>query len=132
MFNILDTITEVFSNFNTSIGFVGSLVTIFDHFKNKNSSHIEETLDAIRKKSSVAYARYCEYQKYRQNNLGIPIEEDILEYWKTCLQRNVLPSASDMVASQIASKEEAKVIIAYLMEQWMTIPEVMQNIPATI
>ncbi len=123
MFNILDAITEGFSNLNTPIGFVGSLVTIFDHFKNKNSSHIEETLDAIRKKSGVAYAQYCGHQQYRQNDLGIPIEEDILGYWETCLQRNVLPSAGDMVASQIASKEEAKVIIAYLMEQWMTIPD---------
>lgn len=123
MFNILDVITAGLSDPNTPIGLVGSLVTIFDHFKNKNSSHIKETLDAIRKKSSVAYARYCEHQQYRQNDLGIPLEDDILGYWETCLQRNVLPSASDMVASQIASKEEAEVIISYLMEQWMTIPD---------
>ena len=58
MFNILDAITAGLSDLNTPIGFVGSLITIFDHFKNKNSSHIDETLDAIREKSSVAYARY--------------------------------------------------------------------------
>ena len=91
--------------------------------KTKKSSHIKETLDAIREKSSVAYARYFEYRKYRQDELGIPIKEDILGYWETCLQRNVLPSASDMVVSQIADKEEAEVIISYLMEQWMTIPD---------
>ena len=121
MSNILDTITAALSLLNTTIGLGGSLITIFDKFK--NSSHIEETLEAIRKKSSVAYARYCEYQQYRQNDLGIPREEDILGYWETCLQRNVLPSASDMVVSQIASKEEAEIIIAYLMEQWMTLPD---------
>ena len=123
MFNILDTITAGLSALNTPIGFGGSLITIFDHFKNKNSSHIKETLDAIREKSSVAYARYFEYRKYRQDDLGIPIKEDILGYWETCLQRNVLPSASDMVTSHIASKEEAEIIISYLMEQWMTIPD---------
>ena len=123
MFNILDTITAGLSALNTPIGFGGSLITIFDHFKSKKSSHIKETLDAIREKSSVAYARYFEYRKYRQDELGIPIKEDILGYWETCLQRNVLPSASDMVVSQIADKEEAEVIISYLMEQWMTIPD---------
>ena len=123
MFNILDAITAGLSDLNTPIGLVGSLVTIFDHFKNKNSNHIKETRDAIREKSSVAYARYCEHQQYRQNDLGIPLEDDILGYWEKCLQRNVLPSASDMVASQMASKEEAEVIISYLMEQWMTIPD---------
>ena len=123
MFNILDTITAGLSTLNTPIGFGGSLITIFDHFRNKNSSHIEETLDAIQEKSSVAYARYCEHRKLREEDLGIPLEEDILGYWKTCLQRNVLPSASDMVTSQIADKEEAEIIISYLMEQWMTIPD---------
>ena len=48
MFNILDTITTGLSALNTSIGLGGSLITIFDHFKNKNSSHVEETLDANR------------------------------------------------------------------------------------
>ncbi len=123
MFNILNAILENLSNLNTPIGLVGSLVTIYDHFKNKNSNHMKETLDAIREKSGVAYARYCEHQQYRQNDLGIPLEEDILEYWETCLQRNVLPSASDMFESKIASQEEAEVIMAYLMEQWMTIPD---------
>ena len=35
MFNILDTITAGLSALNTPIGFGGSLLTIFDHFKNK-------------------------------------------------------------------------------------------------
>ena len=123
MFNILDVLKEGFSDLNTLIGFTGSLVTIFDHFKNKDGTHIQETLDAIREKSNVAYARYCEHRKYRSDDLGIPLKKDILGYWEMCLQRTVLPSASDMVASQIASKEEAEVIISYLMEQWMTIPD---------
>ena len=123
MNNILDAVKESFSNLNTSIGFVGSVITIFDHFKNKNSNHIQETLDAIREKSGMAYARYCEYRKYRQDDLGIPLEEDILGYWELCLRRNVLPSAGDMVTSQIASREEAEIIISYLLEQWMTIPD---------
>ena len=111
MFNILDVLKEGFSDLNTLIGFTGSLVTIFDHFKNKDGTHIQETLDAIREKSNVAYARYCEHRKYRSDDLGIPLKKDILGYWEMCLQRTVLPSASDMVASQIASKEEAEVII---------------------
>ncbi len=123
MLNILDTITAELSALNTSIGLGGSLTTIFDHFKSKNSSHIKETLDAIREKSSVAYARYCEHRKLREEDLGIPLEENILGYWETCLQRNVLPSASDMVTRKIADKQEAEVIISYLMEQWMTIPD---------
>ena len=48
MFNILDVLKEGFSDLNTLIGFTGSLVTIFDHFKNKDGTHIQETLDAIR------------------------------------------------------------------------------------
>lgn len=91
MFNILNTITAGLSALNTPIGFGGALITIFDHFKNKKSSHIKETLDAIREKSSVAYARYFEYRKYRQDELGIPIKEDILGYWETCLQRMCCP-----------------------------------------
>lgn len=71
----------------------------------------------------MAYARYFEDIKNRREDLGIPIKEDILGYWETCLQRRVLPSASDMVTSQIADKEEAEIIISYLMEQWMTIPD---------
>lgn len=58
MFNILNAITEGLSNLNTPIGFAGSLVTMFDHFK--NSVHIEETLDAVREKryfGSVTDAR---------------------------------------------------------------------------
>jgi hypothetical protein len=38
MFNILDAITAGLSALNTPIGFGGSLITVFDHFKNKNSS----------------------------------------------------------------------------------------------
>ena len=123
MLNFLDKIIEGFPAFNTFIGFGGSVVTIFDHFKNKNSNHIKETLDAIREKSDVAYARYCEHRKGREEDLGIPLKEDILGYWETCLQRNVLPSADDMVTSQIASTQEAEIIISCLMEQWMTIPD---------
>lgn len=123
MHNILDVIKDGLSNLNTPVGFTGSLVTIFDHFRNQNSNHIQETLDAVREKSAVAYAQYCEHRKYRQRELGIPLKEDILGYWETCLQRNVLPGVSDMVDSKIACEEEAKIIISYLIEQWMTIPE---------
>ena len=123
MHHILRALTEGISALNTSIGLAGSLVTIFDHFKNKNSDHMKETLDAVREKSSVAHAQYCEHIKHRREDVGIPNKEDILGYWETCLQRNVLPSADDMITSHIASKEEAEIIISYLMEQWMTIPD---------
>ena len=123
MVNILDTIQSCFANLNTPIGFAGSLITIFDHFRNQNKNHIDDTLSIIRKKSAAAYEQYCEFRKYRQDDLGVPNKEDILEYWETCLQRNILPSRNDMVSSNIATEEEAEIIIPYLMEQWMSIPE---------
>ena len=123
MSNILDTIQNSFASLDTLIGFAGSLITILDHFRNQNKNHIDDTLNTIREKSATAYERYCEFRRYRQNDLGVPNKEDILGYWETCLQRNILPSRNDMVSSNIASEEEAKIIIPYLMEQWMTVPE---------
>lgn len=42
MFNILDTITTGLSALNTSIGLGGSLITIFDHFKNKTAAMLKK------------------------------------------------------------------------------------------
>ncbi len=123
MFNILDIIQNGFVMLNDPIGLAGSLITIFDHFRNQNKNHIDDTLNTMRKKSEAAYEQYCGFRKYRQDDLGVPNKEDILGYWETCLQRSILPGRNDMVSSNIASEEEAEIIIPYLMEQWMTVPE---------
>ncbi len=121
MSNSLEVFKAIFLSLDKLMGLPGSLVTIYDHFKAPN--HIEETLKVMREKAGVAYAQYCEYRKYRENDLGIPLEKDILGYWESCLKRGVLPGAGDMEASNIASREEAEIMIFYLMEQWMTVPE---------
>ena len=123
MFNILDAIQNGFAILDDPIGFAGSLITISDHFRNQNKNHMDDTLNTIREKSAAAYEQYCEFRKNKRDDLGVPNKEDILGYWETCLQRDILPSRNDMVSSNIASEEEAKIIISYLMEQWMTIPE---------
>lgn len=123
MFNILDAVTGGFSAIGGPVGLAGSLVTIFDHFRNANEGHMEQTLRDIRGKSKTAYKRYCEYRMYRQDALGVPVEEKVLGYWEECLRRSVLPSAEDLAACGIASAEEAEVLAPCLMEQWMTVPE---------
>lgn len=86
----------------------------------------------MRKKSKEAYDKYCKNRKYRENDLGIPIKESILGYWESCLRRNVIPSKNDMVQCGIASPEEAEVMLPYLMERWMTVPEFSQWINGII
>ena len=121
--NILDTVVSGFSELNKGVGFVGSLITIFDFFRSRNQDHIQETLNAIRERSKVAYKLYCECREYRKEDLGLPLEKDILRYWESCLERNILPSVEDMVISGIASVEEARILLPCLMEQWMSVPE---------
>lgn len=120
----MNTILEkVLDGFNKGIGIAGSCITICDYLKNRENTHIEETFSAIRKKAKEAYDSYCEYCKYREDDLGVPIKEDILGYWESCLQRDVLPSAADMVSVNIASKEEANILFSYLLRAWMEIPD---------
>ncbi len=97
-----------------------SIITIFDHFKNKDNIYIEELFTAIRNKSKEAYDLYCEH---RNNDIGVPLEGDILGYWESCVKRDVLPSVDDMLSSNIASREEAEIMLAYLLEAWMEIPD---------
>lgn len=49
---------QIFNCLNTWAGAAGSIITIFDHFKNKDNTHIEELLTAIRNKSKEAYMIY--------------------------------------------------------------------------
>ena len=123
MTNVWNVAEKVFDQINDSLGFAGSLLTFYDFLKNKDKDHIQETLDVMEKKSKAAYGRYCQYRKYREKDLGVPTEEKILGYWKSCMERSVLPSAGDMVNSGIACREEAEVLMPYLMEQWRTVPE---------
>lgn len=120
----MNTILENIFNFlDTGVGLAGSIVTIYDHFRNQDDTHIKETFTAIRNKSKEAYDFYCEYREHRKNDIGIPLENDILGYWELCLERDVLPSVGDMVSLNIASKEEAEIMLAYLLESWMEIPD---------
>lgn len=114
---------QIFNCLNTWAGAAGSIITIFDHFKNKDNTHIEELLTAIRNKSKEAYDLYCEYREYRNNDIGAPLEGDILGYWESCVKRDTLPSVDDMRSSNIASREEAEIMFAYLLEAWMEIPD---------
>lgn len=126
MDNILEKLLTGLNHLNT-IGVIpgipGSVITIYDHFKNRNNTHIEETYTAMRNKSKEAYGLYCAYRNHKRNSLGLPTEEKIIGYWESCLQRNVLPSIDDMVTQKTACKEEAEIIFPYLMESWMEVPD---------
>lgn len=54
------------------------------------------------------------------------MEEHILGYWETCLKRDTVPSVTDMVSLKIASKAEAEIMLAYLLEAWMEIPDFVE------
>ena len=117
---------QILDVFNTGIGFTGSIITICDHFINKNNSHIKETFAAIRDKSKEAYKSYCDYCESRKKDIGIPSEEKILGYWESCLERDILPSVDDMVSSNIAYKEEAEIMLMYLLKAWMEVPDFVE------
>lgn len=117
---------QIFNSINTWAGVAGSIITIFDHFKNKGNTYIEELFTAIRNKSKEAYDLYCEYCEHRNNDIGVPLEGDILGYWESCVRRDTLPSVDDMRSSNIASTEEAEIMLAYLMEAWMEIPDFVE------
>lgn len=117
---------QILEVFNTGIGFTGSIITICDHFRNKNNSHIKETFAAIRDKSKDAYKSYCDYCERRKKDIGIPSEEKILGYWESCLERDILPSVDDMVSSNIAYKEEAEIMLMYLLKAWMEVPDFVE------
>lgn len=114
---------EIFKALNTGIGLTGSFITIYDFIKRQDDAHIQETLAAIRSQSKKAYDSYCEHCRHRRGNIGVPLEKDILGYWESCLKRDVLPSAADMVSCKIAEKEEAEIMSAYLIEAWMEVPD---------
>ncbi len=123
----MDTILELILNaLNHSLGIPGSAITICDFLKNHNKTHITETFTAIRKKSKEAYDSYCEYRKYRKSEIGTPTEEKILGYWESCLERNALPSVDDMVNSDTAAKEEAEIMLPYLLKSWMGVPDFVE------
>lgn len=111
---------------NTGTGLTGLAITLYDHFKDRNKTHITETLTAIRNKSKEAYDSYCEYREHRKNDIGTPLKEDILGYWESCLERDILPSVTDMVSLKIATKEEAEIMLAYLLKSWMEVPDFVE------
>lgn len=120
----MDTILEqIIEILGTGLGIPSSAITIYDFFKNRNKTHITETFTAIRKKSKEAYDSYCEYREYRKSEIGTPAEEKILGYWESCLERNALPSVDDMVDSNTAAKEEAEIMLPYLLKAWMGVPD---------
>lgn len=55
---------QILDRLSTRIGFAGSIITLYDHFKNKDDTHIKETFDAIRNKSKEAYDSFCEYREF--------------------------------------------------------------------
>ena len=117
---------QILSSLNTKIGFAGSIITLYDHFKNQDDTHIKETFAAIRNKSKEAYDSYCEYRQYRKDEIGTPLEKHILGYWESCLKRDTVPSVTDMVSLKIASKAEAEIMLAYLLEAWMENPDFVE------
>ena len=123
----MDSILEqILSGLNTGIGFAGSIITLYDHFKNQDDFHNNKIFVAIRNKSKEAYDSYCEYRQYRKDEIGTPLEEDILGYWESCLKRDTIPSVTDMVSLNIASKAEAEIMLAYLLEAWMENPNFVE------
>ncbi len=113
--SIWNTVSEI-------LGAAGTLTTLHDHF----STTDEEILQQMRSKSRVAFDLYCEYRKSRQNEIGEPLESEVVNYWNSCLQRDVLPSVSDLVSQKIASHKEAEILLPYLLESWMGVPSFVE------
>lgn len=113
MFVAMKTILSGLSGLNTLLGAVGSGLTVYDHFKNQQTDAIKA---AIQKQSEKAYARYADFRGERRAELGLPVKRDILGYWESCLERNVLPGVEDMVSVKIAEQEEAEILFPYLLE----------------
>ena len=122
MSEIWSTIGGILGSVNTPVGFAGSIIGIYDYIKSKTTSNVQAFQVEIRQASKMAYQRYCKQVLYRDVDLGIPLEEDVLGYLETCLRYNQIPSVVDIVKKGIASQEEAEVLFPYLMEQWMTVP----------
>ncbi len=120
MFVAMKTILSGLSGLNTLLGAVGSGLTVYDHFKNQQTDAIKA---AIQKQSEKAYARYADFRGERRAELGLPVKRDILGYWESCLERNVLPGVEDMVSVKIAEQEEAEILFPYLLEAWMEVPD---------
>lgn len=81
---MLTTLEEILNTLNIHRGVAVSMITLYDHFKNQNDTHINEIFNAIRDKSKDAYELYIEYRKYREKDLGVPLIEDILGYGESC------------------------------------------------
>lgn len=116
-------IGQIVNGLNTVAGLAGSAITVKDFVKNEGAAHADEIYAAIQNKSKEAYDLYCAYHEYRKEDIGVPVKEKIIGYWESCLTRDVLPSAADMVSEKIASKEEAEIMIEYLLEAWMGVPD---------
>ena len=122
MAGIWSTVGSVLDGLNTPVGFAGSVVGLYDYIKNKNSCQSQTFRHEMLQASKIAYQRYCKQVPYRETDLGIPLEKDVLGYLETCLQGDQLPGIEDIVEKGVASREEAEVLLPYLMEQWMTVP----------
>ena len=116
------TMGSILDGLNTPVGLAGSIVGIYDYIKSKTTSNAQAFQDEILQASKTAYQRYCKQVPYRQADLGIPMEDDVLGYLETCMRCDRLPSVADIVEKGIASREEAEVLLPYLMEEWMTVP----------
>ena len=116
-------IGQIVDSLNTVVGLADSAIAVKDFVKNEGTAHVDEIYAAIQNKSKEAYDLYCAYREHRKEDIGVPEEKDILGYWEACLTRDVLPSVADMVSEKIASKEEAEIMLEYLLEAWMGVPD---------
>ncbi|MDD3662238.1 MAG: tetratricopeptide repeat protein [Candidatus Pacebacteria bacterium] len=117
---------------NNLTGLLGTGFAIYDFFKDKKNDFNAEMILAIQKKSEKAYEYYCEIRKYKANFIGQPIKSDVINYWESCLRRNMLPSVEDIVACEIADREEAQLLFCLLVESWIESPVYIQWINCLI
>lgn len=123
---IIKCIVDVFGNINTGLGFGGSAVTIYDHWKKKTETYSSEIKKEMRRQAEKAFQLYCTYQEDKKDSLGEPKKKRVLSYWESCLERDILPCVSDMVSEGIAVQEEAEVMFPYLLKEWMEIPDFVE------
>lgn len=88
--------------------------TIEEKWKCPNQNIIE----AIRFRSKQAFKKY---RKFANNqNWRIPSQRDIVSYWETCMQRNLLPSVADLTQYTDITTQEANYLLEYLIDAWST------------
>lgn len=111
---------QILEAFNTALDTIHNTKSVISIFTGRTRSETSEIQKNLRECSLRGYENYCLYRDFFPEDLGIPEKEAVLDYWESCVKRDCIPGIGDMVEQCIADKEEAKVLLPFLMREWMS------------